>query len=392
MKTQTELPIKKLHDEGKEIIIPQDTSFNDLSIYETEQSEQEKESNEIMELLEIIKLNPDEDLPPPPTAILMNQNGDEIPICTLGNFSMIKGKAKSRKSFFLSILFASFFNDIFETFSGKVDDQNKKAMYFDTEQHRYDVLRIFKRILRLSGSDFKQLIDVYPLRKFNAAERLKMIETAIYQKPDLKLVIIDGIRDLVTSINDEDQASMITSKLLKWSEELNIHIIIVLHENKGDNNARGHLGTECMNKAEIVFSLARDTENKEISAIIFENCRRIKDPEPIAFTVNDQTALPEIVNEWQAYKKPASNKYEDKSEIEKYKLLIEVYSNGEQFKYSELVRQLKIAYEKLHDKNLGDNKIKEFISYCKNQKWLIQETDKAPYKIGEFSSQSDDDV
>jgi RecA-family ATPase len=391
MTNHTQLPLQD-HSEGKEIIIPKDTSFNDLSIYETEQSEQEKESNEIMELLEIIKLNPDEDLPPPPTAILMNQNGDEIPICTLGNFSMIKGKAKSRKSFFLSILFASFFNDIFETFSGKVDDQNKKAMYFDTEQHRYDVLRIFKRILRLSGSDFKQLIDVYPLRKFNAAERLKMIETAIYQKPNLKLVIIDGIRDLVTSINDEDQASMITSKLLKWSEELNIHIIIVLHENKGDNNARGHLGTECMNKAEIVFSLARDTENKEISAIIFENCRRIKDPEPIAFTVNDQTALPEIVNEWQAYKKPASNRHENKSETEKYKLLIEVYSNGEQFGYSELVRQLKIAYKKLNDKNLGDNKTKEFISYCKNQKWLIQETDKAPYKIGEFSSQSDDDV
>ena len=65
-------------------------------------------------------------------------------------------------------------------------------------------------------------LTVYGLRSLKPSERLEIIEHAIYNTDNLGVVVIDGIKDLVTSINDESEATMIASKLLKWTEELGI--------------------------------------------------------------------------------------------------------------------------------------------------------------------------
>ena len=66
---------------------------------------------------------------------------------------------------------------------------------------------------------------------------------------------------------------MIASKLLKWTEEKNIHVVTVLHQNKNDGNARGHLGSELVNKAETVLSVTKDSKEKDISIVEAEYCR-----------------------------------------------------------------------------------------------------------------------
>ena len=42
--------------------------------------------------------------------------------------------------------------------------------------------------------------------------------------------------------------------------EYDLHIHCVLHLNKGDNNVRGHIGTEMSNKAETVLVINKDNE------------------------------------------------------------------------------------------------------------------------------------
>jgi hypothetical protein len=108
----------------------------------------------------------------------------------------------------------------------------------------------------MSGKDPEELefLNVFCLRKYAPNERLEIIENAIEVTKNLGLVIIDGIRDLITNINDPDQATMITTKLMKWSEEKDCHILTVIHENKGNEQARGHIGTELINKAERILS------------------------------------------------------------------------------------------------------------------------------------------
>ena len=131
------------------------------------------------------------------------------------------------------------------------------------------------------------------MRSYNPDQRLQITERLIYDTPDLGLVFIDGARDMVTSINDEEQATNLSSLLLKWTADLQIHICVVLHQNKNDAQARGHLGTELVNKAETVLSAMKDPENDSISIVQAEACRD-KEFLPFAFCINEE-GLPLIV-------------------------------------------------------------------------------------------------
>ena len=42
----------------------------------------------------------------------------------------------------------------------------------------------------------------------------------------------------------------------------------MLHLNKGDNNVRGHIGTEMSNKAETVLVITKSAENPVILSLI----------------------------------------------------------------------------------------------------------------------------
>src|SRR5690606_29945484 len=67
--------------------------------------------------------------------------------------------------------------------------------------------------------------------------------------------IIDGSRDLVFDINSPEESTIISGQFMRWAEVYDCHIMTVLHVNKGDGNARGHLGTELMNKSETVIKV-----------------------------------------------------------------------------------------------------------------------------------------
>ena len=60
-----------------------------------------------------------------------------------------------------------------------------------------------KRICRQIDVDIPNNLSTYGLRKSSPSERLKLVEHAIENTPKLGFVVIDGIRDLITSINDE---------------------------------------------------------------------------------------------------------------------------------------------------------------------------------------------
>ena len=81
---------------------------------------------------------------------------------------------------------------------------------------------------------------------------LRLIEYALQTQKGFGLVIIDGIRDLMLDINNPSESVHIINKLMQWSSRYDLHIHCVLHLNKGDDNVRGHIGTELSNKAELV--------------------------------------------------------------------------------------------------------------------------------------------
>ena len=169
-------------------------------------------------------------------------------IGTLGNFSASTGKAKSKKTFNISaIVAAALKNDEVLKYSAYLPPNKRKILYVDTEQSKYHCHKVMERILRLAGlptdkdrDDFVFIV----LREQTPDKRKQIIGYMLENMPDVGLLIIDGIRDLMYDINSPSESTDLINLLMRWSSGYNLHIHTVLHLNKGDDNTRGHIGTE----------------------------------------------------------------------------------------------------------------------------------------------------
>lgn len=318
------------------------------------------------------KIDPFETILTPPSILTI----DGVSYGTLGNFSCVTGKSKSKKTFFLAMLMASVLDDenSFPRFKSEVPNSN--VLHFDTEQSKYHTQLVAKRVVKLLDErEIASNYSCYCLRPFNPEERIALIEEAINSTENLKLVVIDGIADLIIGYNNEDEAIKVISKFMKWTAERNIHIITVVHQNKGDNNAKGHLGSLILQKAETVLSIEKDGE---ISTAKPTHSRGI-DIEPISFTIDDH-GLPKItdyiVNEVKSNNK---SPFDYAREVHKG-ILERVFNDHEELKSSDLSRFLKHEL-KSHDIQIGDNAIREWKTYYEKLSMIVRDHQQAPFKL-----------
>lgn len=95
-------------------------------------------------------------------------------------------------------------------------------------------------------------------------------------------------------INCAKESTDLIGKLMEWTDKFQIHIHTVLHLNKSDDNARGHVGTELNNKAETVLQVSRSKTDDTVSEVCAAMIRAAEF-DPFAFRVNDY-GLPEIAS------------------------------------------------------------------------------------------------
>ena len=352
------------------VIIQPGTDLNTLG--EALQLQEKDCSSKLTELLRLAKIDPKKPLSLPPVCLsLIGSNGKEGIIGSMGDFSLVIGKAKSKKTFCISMFLASMAKNGLtqERIKGDLPPDKNRVIFFDTEQSEYYVQKVFHRVCEIIGST-PDNFEAYCLRKFTPGERLQLIDTAIQSFPDLGFVAIDGIRDLVTSINDEEEATKIASFILKWTQEKQIHIIAALHQNKGDLNARGHLGTELVNKAQTVLSVSRDPNDKNLSIVEAEFCRD-SEPETFAFYV-DEEGLPQLITNYlpNPPRKGGRPQRDSPQEIAfkvHWDLLNEIFRdlpqpNGTAIKNC-IISRFKI----------GTNKAGEYLTYYEKEGWIKKE-------------------
>lgn len=211
-------------------------------------------------------------------------NNQYAPVMSLANISTTMGPAKSKKTFFSTMIASAFVGG--HKYGMKGDLCGRKLAIFDTEQGKGHVQKVLKRIYNITGRD--DLVDIYSFRKFYDQQlRLSLIEKAI-MSGDYSVAIIDGAVDLMKNYNDLQEAQALVGKLMSWTETLNCHINSIVHVAKTSLEARGHLGTELMNKSETVFKLTPDEGN--ISKV---NCQyaRNRPFSEFEFMINNE-ALP----------------------------------------------------------------------------------------------------
>lgn len=184
-------------------------------------------------------------------------------VFTLGNFSAIIGRAKSKKTYLMSAISAAIISQrtLWKKFKGHASDKNM-VLYFDTEQGDYDAWNVVRRICTLAGGVNAEKFKAWNLRRFKPVERCQIIEFALNMyKDQISFIVIDGIADLANAINDEDEATRVVGLLLRWTKDYNCHIATIIHQNKNDNYATGHLGSSIMKKCEIIISVEKDTKD-----------------------------------------------------------------------------------------------------------------------------------
>lgn len=90
-----------------------------------------------------------------------------------------------------------------------------------------------QRILSLAGLPLDQEPEHLKLSHLRVIadpnQRRALIRYAIYNSPNLGLVIIDGIRDLMHDINNSSEATNLVGDLMQWTGEKNIHETIARH-------------------------------------------------------------------------------------------------------------------------------------------------------------------
>jgi len=154
-------------------------------------------------------------------------------------------------------------------------DDKASVLVFDTEQSKFHAQKAIKRIHRLlewEETKNNKRLRVFRLRELTTDQRLEFVKSAIeYYRPDL--VFLDGVRDTIHDFNSIAESSEVINLLMKLSSETNSHICCILHENKSDNNLRGHAGTELQNKSETVISV--DRTDDFTSEVTPKFCRNI---------------------------------------------------------------------------------------------------------------------
>ncbi len=211
---------------------------------------------------------------------------DGIITCTQANLSLILGAKKTKKSFFVSMgIAAALSGEKYCNLEITLPEGKDEVYHFDTEQSPYHVSIGNKRVMDILKHveyeiSYKELTRRFRPFAMRAADSVKVRADFIIKEiqdnsDNVGIVFIDGIRDLLDDINDPKSSSVIVSRLMALSVEANVHILLVLHTNKGDNNARGHLGTELSNKCETVFRVRMLADNSQYTIVEADATRNL---------------------------------------------------------------------------------------------------------------------
>mgnify|MGYP003119851924 FL=1 len=242
----------------------------------------------------------------PPVAISMGETtitslkGTKtlpIPIGTYGNFSFVQAPPKTMKTFFISLL-ASVYLGGSNKFGGdlKGHRDNKCLIHFDTEQGKFHAQRVFRRVVDMNGGNDVGCYHTFGLRTVGFKHRIEFIEYYLKEKIEkdkVGLVVIDGIADLVSDVNDLEQSNNVVQKIMEWSQKFSCHIITVIHSNFGSDKPTGHLGSLLEKKTETQIQLETNTVNKDWITV---KCKRSRGYafDTFSFKVNN-VGLPEII-------------------------------------------------------------------------------------------------
>ena len=274
------------------------------------------------ELLRPYLLDPRDDYPEPYSILEFNG----VPFSKVGGLAAISGQKKNGKSFVLTQLMAAILGNGSERIQTYLPGltvpertieyigHEPNVLYIDTEMEKLNTAKVLRRVHWLCGWEMRM-----PNERFNVlrltnmpkdsdkqayVQRFDMIKLAIdLIQPDV--MFVDGLRDLLSSINDEESITKTLDYFSGVAEDRKMSIWMALHQNpnrKNDDDGqkmRGWAGTELGNKvSDTLVSIKSKTQNG-VTFTVKQQDARDKDIDDWKFEVTDDSGklgIPKIIS------------------------------------------------------------------------------------------------
>lgn len=372
---------------------------NNLPPLRTTEEIADDERRKRLEELRQYWLDPREDYPEP--YYMLEYNG--VPFSTIGGIQAISGQKKNGKSFVLTQLMAAILGNgaerILRFLPGlKVPERTieylghePRVLYVDTEMEKLNSAKVLRRVHWLCEWDMKQPNERFSVlwlknMPHDEAEqahkrRWRLIRTAIETtSPDI--VFIDGIRDLLSSINDEQTAVEILSQMSTMAEERRMCIWNALHQNPRmnsdgeDSKMRGWAGTELGNKVSDTFISIKSKTANGVTFTVKQQDARGKDVDDWKYEITDDAGslgIPRIISSGSNL--PSKSKEQEGDNIEDIKRWIREAENIYEFPMSRKDIKKKVFGEIGGQKNDGRQQID--LNIALNMKLLKESTIKS---------------
>ena len=124
---------------------------------------------------------------------------------------------------------------------------------------------------------FKAYCLVGMSRKERLQSILQSMDKFYYEHNGIHMVVIDGIADLISGVNDEEQSVELVDELFRLAGIYKTCIVCVLHLSPSGMKLRGHLGSEIQRKAAGILSIEKE-ENTNISVV---KALKVRDGSPL---------------------------------------------------------------------------------------------------------------
>jgi hypothetical protein len=299
------------------------------------------------------------------------------------NLSVILASPGTGKSSICESILASVLNKDCDTLSFKVDEDVQRAIYFDTERDLSMIDRSNERMLqRANVSEHLENALVVGLREnFSVKDKKeKIIQVIEHYQP--QLILIDGVSDLMSNTNSEEETNLIIEWLNKIITHYNLSLITTLHPNKGTDTARGWIGSEMLRKCEGVILVKENVD--EIRTMSVTKARDSAKPKASFKWCNESSRMMSCEHNAKvgAIKKLNIIDALSNLELEQLKKSIGI---GFEFKYNELTTAIKKYLNEEHpDVAQGTNMIGVFIKDMNVKNMHIVKQGKTPKTTYQF--------
>ena len=314
---------------------------------------------------------------PPEKAEEVISAGD-VPLGTQGNILCITGGEGTGKSNYVAALIAGSIRKddrSIDTLGVNVRDNsdNKAVLLYDTEQSEVQLFKNVSNLLkRAKQQDKPEELKAFSLTGMSRKERLQAIVQSMdkyhYQYEGIRLVVIDGIADLVLSANDEAESIRIVDELYRLAGIYKTCIVCVLHYVPNGLKLRGHLGSELQRKAAAILSIELDND-PSVSVV---KALKVRDGSPLDVPLMQFSWDKEIGMHIYIGEKPREEK-EKRKEKELAVVAREIFSSQKHLTYIDLCDRIQQAMD------VKERTAKSYIKFMREKEIIIKDPSNQNY-------------